>query len=56
MLWPIPRATNWTWVSSGSCRAGFKKVQRVIAVRDLDGVPAGTEGRILLANGFNWLR
>jgi len=35
---------------------GFKKVQRVVATRDLDGVPAGMEGRILLANGFNWLR
>lgn len=23
---------------------------------DLPGVPAGTEGRVILANGFNWLR
>jgi hypothetical protein len=35
---------------------GFKRIQRVIAIRDLDGVPSGTVGRILLANGFNWLR
>jgi hypothetical protein len=27
-----------------------------VAIRDLDGVPAGTVGRIILANGFNWLR
>lgn len=30
---------------------------RVRAIADLPaGVPAGTEGRVLLANGFNWLR
>jgi hypothetical protein len=29
---------------------------RVAATIDMDGVPAGTEGRILLANGFNWQR
>ena len=23
---------------------------------DLDGAPLGTEGKIILANGFNWLR
>ncbi len=23
---------------------------------DLDGAPAGTEGKVILANGFNWLR
>jgi hypothetical protein len=28
----------------------------VRALVDLDGVPAGTEGRVLLANGFNWQR
>jgi hypothetical protein len=29
---------------------------RVRATVDLIGVPEGTEGKILLANGFNWLR
>lgn len=29
---------------------------RVVATVDLDGIPQGTEGRILLANGFNWQR
>ena len=29
---------------------------RVRATTDLIGVPAGTEGKVLLANGFNWLR
>ncbi|MEY4229292.1 MAG: hypothetical protein RLZZ362_141 [Actinomycetota bacterium] len=30
---------------------------RVRATVDLpDGVPAGTEGKVYLANGFNWLR
>ena len=23
---------------------------------DLDGAPAGTEGKVILSNGFNWLR
>jgi hypothetical protein len=35
---------------------GFKKVRRVTAKRDLRGVPEGMGGRIMLANGFNWLR
>ncbi len=30
---------------------------RVRAIADLPaGVPAGTEGKVILANGFNWLR
>jgi len=29
---------------------------RVVASVDLPGVPAGTEGKVLLANGFNWQR
>jgi len=29
---------------------------RVRAKVDLPGVPAGTKGRVVLANGFNWLR
>jgi hypothetical protein len=29
---------------------------KVVATVDLDGVPAGTKGRVILANGFNWLR
>ena len=29
---------------------------RVKSTTELPGVPAGSEGRILLANGFNWLR
>ncbi len=32
------------------------KGAKVVATTDLDGVPAGTRGRIVLANGFNWLR
>jgi hypothetical protein len=28
----------------------------VRATVDLPGVPAGTDGKIILANGFNWLR
>lgn len=29
---------------------------KVKAVVDLPGVPEGTEGRVILANGFNWFR
>ena len=29
---------------------------KVRATVDLPGVPAGTSGKIILANGFNWLR
>lgn len=28
----------------------------VRATVDLEGVPAGTEGKVILANGFNWQR
>ncbi|MFM7536932.1 MAG: hypothetical protein ACKO91_14225 [Acidimicrobiales bacterium] len=34
----------------------LRKGDRVLARVDLDGVPAGTAGQVLLANGFNWLR
>jgi hypothetical protein len=36
--------------------AQFKISQHVVATRELDGVPDGTVGKILLANGFNWKR
>jgi hypothetical protein len=29
---------------------------KVRATVDLEGVPAGTEGKVILANGFNWQR
>lgn len=29
---------------------------RVVATVDLDGVPVGTDGKVILANGFNWQR
>jgi len=29
---------------------------RVVAAVDLDGVPVGTDGKVILANGFNWQR
>lgn len=29
---------------------------RVVATVDLDGVSAGTDGKVILANGFNWQR
>ena len=29
---------------------------RVVTTVELHGIPVGTEGKILLANGFNWQR
>jgi hypothetical protein len=29
---------------------------KVASTVDLDGVAAGTEGKVILSNGFNWLR
>ncbi|MEM9517578.1 MAG: hypothetical protein AAGA42_22215 [Actinomycetota bacterium] len=29
---------------------------KVRTVAELHGVPEGTEGKVILANGFNWLR
>jgi hypothetical protein len=29
---------------------------RVVSTSEIEGVPIGTEGRVLLANGFNWQR
>jgi hypothetical protein len=29
---------------------------KVVTTVDLDGAPEGTEGKVILANGFNWLR
>ncbi len=29
---------------------------QVVATVDLDGVAAGSEGKVILANGFNWQR
>ena len=34
----------------------FKQHQKVVAARDLAGVPAGTPGKILLINGLAWVR
>ena len=34
----------------------FKKNDTVLATVDLPGVPAGTEGKIKVINGFDWVR
>ena len=35
---------------------GLSKKSRVVAARDLVGVPEGTSGRIELVNGLTWIR
>jgi len=37
-------------------KLGFNVTTKVKAIRDLPGVPEGTLGKVLLANGFNWMR
>ncbi|MGI9624718.1 MAG: hypothetical protein ACR2PK_17940 [Acidimicrobiales bacterium] len=34
----------------------LRKKERVKAATDLVGVPEGTEGRVILSNGFDWVR
>ena len=34
----------------------LKVNQKVVAIVDMPGVPAGTKGKVTLANGFNWRR
>lgn len=34
----------------------LKRKQKVVATTDLRGVPEGTAGRVLLVNGFAWVR
>jgi hypothetical protein len=34
----------------------LKMGDRVESIVDLPGVPAGTAGKVILANGFNWQR
>jgi hypothetical protein len=39
-----------------TAKLGFKVTTKVRATRDLPGVPEGTNGKVMLANGFQWLR
>lgn len=34
----------------------LKRKQKVVATTDLPGVPEGTHGKVLLVNGFEWVR
>ncbi|MCB0951607.1 MAG: hypothetical protein H6517_00700 [Microthrixaceae bacterium] len=34
----------------------FKAHQKVVASVDLDEVPAGTRGKVMLRTGFSWVR
>lgn len=35
---------------------GFREGERVVAARDLPGVPTGTPGRVIMRSGITWLR
>ena len=43
-------------MAKGATLDGFKRNDKVKALEDLPGVPAGTRGRIYLVNGFTWTR
>jgi hypothetical protein len=34
----------------------FREKQRVRAARDLEGVPEGTAGKVLMVTGLSWIR
>lgn len=34
----------------------LKPHEKVVSIADLPGVPRGTKGKVLLANGLNWRR
>ena len=34
----------------------LKMGDKVLSTAEIHGVPIGTEGKVILANGFNWLR
>lgn len=34
----------------------LQRKERVVATQDLRGVPAGTEGRVIMASGLTWIR
>ncbi len=34
----------------------FRERQRVQAARDIDGVPAGTKGTVIMVTGLSWIR
>lgn len=34
----------------------LRRGDKVVTTIDLESVPEGTEGKVILANGFNWLR
>jgi hypothetical protein len=50
-----------TWKPSALARPHAEQLDldrkdKVVAKVDLPGVPEGTKGKVILANGFNWLR
>jgi len=42
--------------SPHSDQLSLKMNDRVVSTAEISGVPVGTEGKVILANGFNWQR
>jgi len=42
--------------SPHSDQLSLKMNDRVASIAEIHGVPVGTEGKVILANGFNWQR
>ena len=43
-------------MATDSSSGSFAAHDKVVAAVDLPGVPAGTRGRVMLRNGFSWVR
>jgi hypothetical protein len=55
----MPPGREWTphaLANPATDQLNLRRGDRVTTSVELPGVPEGTEGKIILANGFNWLR
>jgi hypothetical protein len=55
----MPSGLEWkphALAKPGADQLDLRRGDKVTSTVELEGVPVGTEGKIILANGFNWLR
>jgi hypothetical protein len=43
-------------MASAASDTEFRRNERVVALQDLPGIPAGTPGKVELVNGLTWIR
>ena len=56
MMAPCRPGSRTAWPGPRPNQLDLKIGDKVTAKVDLPGVPEGTPGKVILANGFNWLR